>query len=246
MQNLPKRTKIIVTVLIVAAIVIIPSISIWFYSYENSNSFGKVNKLMINPYYHGKKFPGSATTSEFDFETNKTVNLTVKYELSNFTDQINLKDDFGSFTIGIFVSNETLNQAGGPLGGIMPPTVIISLLNANYRQYGFLGFTISNLSYVSMSSFGEPAALISNSFNPIPVRIWNSLIITNFSSQTELIHTLGTVYNINTLLSSTLFETFHAGEYDVQFQLSFYRILPWGASPLKTLNVYEPWVTAIN
>ncbi len=239
-----KHRKIIIA-LVLAAVICVPSLTIWIYEYDISSHYGGVTRLMENQYFDGKQLPPPEVQTEFDPLTNKTVNITAYYVLDNFTYTIWSNSSAGSIELGVLLQpGPTVYAPGAPANTVLTPRPIISLLSYRLNGPGYIGFKVNGLVAYNFVP-GNDQINYTNRFDPFPVSFWNVYSIVNFTTKKEVSGTLGLVYNINPVISNIRdfpISNYSQGLYFLNMKLDLFRVLPWGVSLISNLNISKPWI----
>jgi len=180
------------------------------------------------------------------YEHNTTDEFTVKYELTNFEYVVTVNNVLGSFRLGVsFAPSGSIYVPDAPPDSRAAPVVVISLLSAKYREFGFLGFKVQSL----IADSGLQKINFASTFNPFLVNLWVTGGFVNATAKQEVDETLGTVYNLNPQITNstlTLISNYEPGQYYLSAVLNLYRITPWHNSHIGELNITEPWLDVLN
>ena len=248
-----KKTMAVAAVMLLA---IASSAFYFLHAYETGMTYDGVDRLVLNGYYNGQPLPAPRSAPAKDFMGNMSGNFTVSYALGRFSYVIPVNDSLGSFAVGVYFGPCPYYGPATPCstytGGLprnvsfsLSPIVVISLLGANYSRSGFLGFNATRLS----AHDGARIINYTTRFSSFPVKLWSTGSIINPAAREETIPTLGTVYEVNPIITNiTRINLFDYGQglYYVDLQLNLYRITPFGTSFLQTLNITEPWIDISN
>lgn len=236
-----------------AAILIATTLSFWFadlqdQAYQKATVYDGAYKLIQDSYYKGSPLPGTFQTEEPSPASNgnaSMVNLTASYVLSNFTYVLFLHNSLGSFTIGVYVTPQgEIYQPAALANGHASPVVFITLLNASYARGGNIAFVPAGLYLSNGMSQLNPTI----GFSPFVVSMMTKKVTVNFTTRTETIHTLGTVWNLNPRYntSMTLVSNYSTGWYLFHLSLRIYGMTQAGIQPAGFMNITEPWALFVD